>query len=133
MESRSTAAAERDARSHCLPTRSSWGDWAGPITGTLLSPGSPQQAGIGRWDRLGFSGRCHGSSPLRALRPHRSLWPSPPAYGGSPHAHPPWPPWEQGGRRCPGCCTLWLRGLAEALWPCRFISWLLASLGMKIL
>jgi len=29
--------------------------------------------------------------------------------------------------------ALCLHGVVEMLWPCRFISWLLASLAMKIL
>ena len=40
---------------------------------------------------------------------------------------------EQGGWLCRGCCRLGLSDSAETLWPRRFISWLLASLGMKIL
>lgn len=91
MESRSTATAKHDDCSHRLTNRSNWGDMAGTIAGTFLSLGSPQQAGIGRWSRSGFSGRCRGSNLLRALQPPRCLRPSPPAYGGTPHSHPPWP------------------------------------------
>lgn len=40
---------------------------------------------------------------------------------------------EKGGWQHQGCCRLWLSDSAETLWLCRFISWLLASLGMKIL
>lgn len=45
----------------------------------------------------------------------------------------PWGEQSGGGWQRAGCYRLWLSDSTEMLWPCRFISWLLASLGMKIL
>lgn len=100
----------RSPQHHCLTV---------PQAGGCVCTPNPSPAGASSCTRLLPS---PSTASLRGRNLHR----------GCPE--PPWGHRAGAGCQCPRCCRLQLlRDADKTLRPCRFISWLLASLGMKIL